>query len=175
MVARSVNRARYGKADAVKRYIDGNDTPGKYQRHDATKHSSILRGKPCIPWFYAGQPHRITIRLSGTYSLYMEPYHNCLSNVLFCRDSSPRRPIAEYRHCRCRSIKFRALTGVMESDRWQEQVFLLSHVSIRNAIEQRDRSCEMKNTRKRDELQDIYRSSLLVCLRVSDIHKGKRT
>ena len=107
MVARSVNRARYGKADAVKRYIDGNDTPGKYQRHDATRHSSILRGKPCIPWFYAGQPHRITIRLSGTYSLYMEPYHNCLSNVLFCRDSSPRRPIAEYRHCRCRSIKFR--------------------------------------------------------------------
>ena len=113
--ARSVNRAKYGKAGAVKRCIDGNGVPGKISKARCRReHSSILRGKSCIPWFYAGQPHPYRwIRLSGIHIIrvYMEYtiYHNCLSNnapfflsfILFSfdslyRDSSPRRLTAEY-------------------------------------------------------------------------------
>lgn len=39
----------------------------------------------------------------------------------------PHKVMDEYRRCRHRSIKFQALTGVMKSAFWQEQVFLLYH------------------------------------------------
>ena len=96
----------------------GNGVPGKISKARCRReHSSILRGKSCIPWFYAGQPHPYYwIRLSGIhiFRVYMECtiYHNCLSNnvllsfflsslslslsLSLCRDSSPRRLIAEY-------------------------------------------------------------------------------
>lgn len=77
-----------------------------------------------------GQWHHITICLPRN----IFPIHSYTITVWYASLSLspffmhyPHKVMDEYRRCRHRSIKFQALTGVMKSASWQEQVFLLYH------------------------------------------------
>lgn len=147
---------KYRSADAIKRYIDGNAIPEEISKtrcrqalvnsERETVYSMILR-EPATS-YYDPSVYYIYI-----HSLYMEPYHNCLSNVLFYHDSSPRSLIGEYRRCRCRSIKFRVLTGVTKSG-GDKNKFFYSDIFRQERDRAAYRSCEMKNARKWNELWD---------------------